>query len=100
MAIRSEHIALDDLLPDERNPRRHSPENIARLVSRIKAVGFTSPLLIDAKTGIIAAGHRRRLALHWLREHANAEPEGIEPGWRVPCRIGEWSELQTLERAE
>jgi hypothetical protein len=97
LAIRSETIPLDRLLPDERNPKGHSAENIKRLVSRIQAVGFTAPVLVDAETGILCAGHRRRLALYWLKENHFPEPDGIEPGWGVPARVGTWSELQALQ---
>ena len=95
--IQSQHVPLDRLLPDSRNPKQHDPENIKRLVSRIQAVGFTSPVLVDEKTGILCAGHRRRLALHWLRENSFPEPDGIEPGWLVPARVGSWTELQALQ---
>ena len=61
--IRNEVIPLERLLPDERNPRRHSEYTVKRLVSRIQAVGFTSPVLVDEATGIMVGGHRRRLAL-------------------------------------
>jgi DNA modification methylase len=98
MAIQNEIIPLSRLLPDERNPRRHSAENIKRLASRILAVGFTSPVLVVAETGLLAAGHRRRLALEYIRsELRRAEPDGIEPGWGVPARVGSWSEIQALQ---
>jgi hypothetical protein len=97
VAIQNAIIPLDSLLPDLTNPKKHNPENIRKLVSRIQAVGFTSPVLVAERTGILKAGHRRRLALLWLRDQGFSEPAGIEPGWGVPARIGEWSELQELQ---
>jgi hypothetical protein len=98
MPIRNEIIPLAQLLPDERNPRSHNPENIKRLASRILAVGFTAPVLVVEETGILAAGHRRRLALEYIRNELHRpEPDGIESGWGVPARIGSWSEIQALQ---
>lgn len=96
-SIRDELLPLDRLLPDARNPKRHDPESIKTLASQIQAVGFTNPCLVDEKTRILCAGHRRRLALHWLRENNFSEPAGVNPGWLVPCRVGTWSDLQALQ---
>lgn len=95
--IQNDVLPLDELLPDTANYNRHSPENVALLASQILAVGFTAPFLVDAKTRMIAAGHRRRLALLKLREEGHPEPDGVQPGWCVPCRVGEWTELQRLK---
>lgn len=97
MAIRDEYLPLDSLLPDTANYNQHAPESIALLASQIVSVGFTAPFLIDANTRLIAAGHRRRLALFKLRADGHAEPEGVKPGWQVPCRVGDWSEIQRLK---
>ena len=49
-----------DLAPYARNARKHSAAAVARLVSIIEEMGWTSPILID-EDGIVA-GHKRRLA--------------------------------------
>ena len=97
--IRDEYRALDLLLPDPANYNRASqdPEQVATLASQILEVGFTSPFLVDEATGIMAAGHRRRLALMKLRAEGRPEPAGIAPGWMVPCRVGGWTEIQRLK---
>jgi DNA modification methylase len=46
------------LKPRARNPRTHSPKQIRQIAASIEQFGFVSPVLIDAKGGIIA-GHGR-----------------------------------------
>jgi ParB-like chromosome segregation protein Spo0J len=46
------------LKPRARNPRTHSPKQIRQIATSIEQFGFVSPVLIDAKGGIIA-GHGR-----------------------------------------
>ena len=53
-----ENINLADLTPYEKNSRTHSPQQIDQIVNSIKEFGFTNPVLIDGKNGIIA-GHAR-----------------------------------------
>jgi len=91
MPIRNAIIALDDLHEDPRNPRVHSAVNVRRLADRIAAVGFTSPVLVVEETGKLAAGHRRVLALRYLRDELHqAPPDGLEADWGVPARVGSW----------
>lgn len=97
MPIRDEYRPLDSLIPDPANYNVHSKAAVAELVDKIITVGFTSPILVDAKTGLIVAGHRRRLALLHLREKGYGLPSGIQPGWMIPCRVGEWSEVERLK---
>jgi hypothetical protein len=97
MAIRDDYLPLDSVLPDPANYNRHSAEQVAVMCARIREVGFTAPLLVDDATKIISGGHLRRLALLKLRGEHHAEPEGVRPGWLVPCRLGEWSEIQRLK---
>ncbi len=49
---------LGRLKPYERNPRTHSPEQIAKIAASIREFGFTNPILVDGEAGIIA-GHGR-----------------------------------------
>ena len=52
---------VNDLIPYINNSRTHSDEQITQVASSIKEFGFTNPVLIDAKGGIIA-GHGRVMA--------------------------------------
>src|SRR5512138_3319254 len=66
------YLPIDALLPYSRNPRTHSEEQVAQIAASIREFGFTNPILIDSKQGIIA-GHGR---------FAAAKELGLE---RVPC---------------
>src|SRR3972149_6348578 len=55
----------DRLVPYARNPRTHSPEQIVQIAASITEFGFTNPILVDTKDGIIA-GHGRLLAAQKL----------------------------------
>lgn len=52
---------LADLVPYERNARVHGESQVEAIVRSIERFGWTQPMLISAKNGIIA-GHCRRLA--------------------------------------
>jgi len=56
-----EHYNIESLIPYERNSRLHSDEQIERIAASIQEFGFTNPILVDGKHGIIA-GHGRLAA--------------------------------------
>src|SRR3972149_2662604 len=55
----------DRLVPYARNPRPHSEEQVVQIAASIAEFGFTNPILVDTKAGIIA-GHGRLLAARKL----------------------------------
>ncbi|MGA8025941.1 MAG: ParB/Srx family N-terminal domain-containing protein [Bryobacteraceae bacterium] len=57
---------LDKLVPYARNPRTHSDAQVAQIAASIVEFGFTNPILVDSKAGIIA-GHGRLLAARKLK---------------------------------
>lgn len=65
MARAIEMWPLERLVPYERNPRTHSPEQVGRIAASITQFGFNNPLLVDSQDGIIA-GHGRLLAARQL----------------------------------
>lgn len=67
-----EYLPIDALVPYARNSRTHSSEQVGQLAASIREFGFTNPVLIDERGGIIA-GHGRVMA---------AQSIGLE---RVPC---------------
>jgi len=53
-----EQLPIDELMPFAGNPRKHSPEAIAKLVKSIEHFGWTNPILLDQE-GRVLAGHAR-----------------------------------------
>ena len=73
---------VDTLVPYARNARVHDEAQVAQIAASIKEWGWTNPLLIDPKGGLIA-GHGRLLAAQLL---------GIE---EVPCMVARgWTKAQ------
>jgi len=63
--MKIEQIPVDRLIPYARNSRTHSDEQVAQIAASIREFGFTNPVLIDGKDGIIA-GHGRVLGARKL----------------------------------
>lgn len=64
-AIEIKYKSLDDLIPYVGNSRTHSEEQVAQIAASIKEFGWTNPVLLDGKSGVIA-GHGRILAARKL----------------------------------
>jgi DNA modification methylase len=58
-------VALDHIKPHAHNTRTHSKKQIRQIADSIRAVGFTSPVLID-ENGVLLAGHGRLEAARLL----------------------------------
>jgi hypothetical protein len=81
----AEHIVLRAtaaLVPYARNPRTHSPGQVTQIAASIREFGFTNPVLVDEKGGIIA-GHGRVLA---AVELALEQVPTIELGYLTPAQ--------------
>jgi len=52
---------IDELIPYELNAKIHTPEQVARIAKSINDFGWNQPIVVD-KSGVIIAGHGRRLA--------------------------------------
>ena len=59
------HKKVTELIPYVNNSRTHSDEQVAQIAASIKEFGWTNPILVDGKNGIIA-GHGRLLAARKL----------------------------------
>src|SRR5258708_38301470 len=66
MARRIELWPIDRLRPYERNARTQPDEQIAQIAASILEFGFTNPILVDSRDGILA-GHGRLLAARKLK---------------------------------
>ncbi|MBF0625832.1 MAG: site-specific DNA-methyltransferase [Magnetococcales bacterium] len=65
MAKAIEIWPVERLIPYAANARTHSEAQIAKVAASMKEFGFTSPILVDGKDGIIA-GHCRLMAARKL----------------------------------
>jgi DNA modification methylase len=66
MASRIGLWPIERLVPYERNARTHSTQQVRQIANSIAEFGFTNPILVDTKDGIIA-GHGRLLAARLLK---------------------------------
>jgi DNA modification methylase len=57
----------EDLIPYARNSRTHDEAQVTQIAASIKEFGWTNPILLDGKNGIIA-GHGRVMAAQKLGE--------------------------------
>ena len=81
-------VGTHELTGFKNNPRVYSPEQVARIAASITEFGFTNPILIDGRMGIIA-GHGRLLA---------AQKLGLAVG-RPSIPRGIWSAICARESA-
>lgn len=63
--IKVEQRAVAELIPFARNSRTHSDEQVAQIAASIREFGWTNPILVDGKNGILA-GHGRLSAARKL----------------------------------
>lgn len=79
---RIERRSVESLVPYARNSRTHSDAQVAQIAASMREWGWTNPVLIDERGGLIA-GHGRVLAARNL---------GVK---EVPCIVARgWSEAQ------
>lgn len=113
MAKHLELWPLDRLKPYDRNPRKHSDAQVAKIAAAIIEFGFTNPILVDDKDGIIA-GHGRLMAAKKLKlaevpviriTHLSDDQRralviadnklALEAGWDLEVLKGELDDLST-----
>jgi len=73
-----ERRPVSALVPYVRNARTHSPEQVAQLAASIREWGWTTPILVDEQSNIIA-GHGRVLAAQHLG--LGAVPVMVATNW-------------------
>lgn len=90
------YVPVDDLPDHPSNPRDH---DLPDLIDSVLRFGFTSPPMIDGRTGLLAEGHGRKKATIALRDGGEAPPEGVvveEGTWYVPVVHG-WASTDDAE---
>jgi ParB-like chromosome segregation protein Spo0J len=65
MDLRIEHWPINQLIPYVRNPRTHTPEQVAQVAGSIAEFGFVNPILVGPDK-VIIAGHARLAAAQKL----------------------------------
>lgn len=74
----SEPWPIDRLVPYEKNPKVHPPEQVAQIVASMRQFGWTIPVLIDPD-GKVIAGHGRLQAAREIG--LTSVPVLIARGW-------------------
>lgn len=97
---RLDYLPLADLQArmDPRNPKDHAEEDIDGSLGRF---GYTEPILLDERTGMLVAGHGRVEALLRLRETSQRPPDGVVlegDEWLMPVVRG-WASSDDAEAA-
>ncbi len=96
---RIEYIPLDQIVPAERNPKKHRTGLLTRSIDRF---GFANPALRDERTGRLVVGHGRTQALAQMYADGQSPPEGVqvdgEGRWLIPVVCG-WSSRSDAEAA-
>jgi DNA modification methylase len=64
LAVR--RVPIASLLPDPANARKHGEQNLDAIVASLRRFGQAEPLVVQAKTGRVIAGHGRLLAMRQL----------------------------------
>jgi hypothetical protein len=59
-------VALEEIVPNPKNPNAHTDQQIERLCKIIQAQGFRSPLVVSKRSGFLIAGHGRLMAAKLL----------------------------------
>ncbi len=91
-----EYISIDDVIPADRNPKRHASEVIDQSMDRFE---FTEPVLLDERTGKLIAGHGRLDTLKSKRDASQDPPPGVKVDgevWSLPVVRG-WSSKNDSE---
>lgn len=68
-------VALDTLKPDPNNPRTHDETNLGAIQGSLDAFGQVEPLVIQAGTGRIIAGHGR---LEAMKRRGDTQADVVE----------------------
>lgn len=92
-------MPLEEIKPAPVNPKLHDTQQIRQMISRF---GFTTPGLLDQRTGTLIAGHGRLEALRAMHIDGETPPDGITTDdhgrWLIPIITG-WASASDDEAA-
>src|SRR5918993_5206151 len=81
---------VGSLKPDPRNARTHSKGQVERIVTSIRAFGFTNPILVDPEGSVIAGHGRLRAAKSMgLAEVPTIELVGLSDAQKRALRLAD-----------
>jgi hypothetical protein len=88
--LRIEYVALADLKRHPRNPKDH---DIGAISGSVNRWGFAEPVVIDERTGYLAAGHGRIDTLAQLKARGGEPPVNVQLAdfdgdWLIPVVRG------------
>jgi hypothetical protein len=89
-------IELERVVLDERNPRTHDPKNLAAIRASLVEHGQVEPLILQASTMRLIAGHGRvseMRALGWREAHAVLLDISDEMARKLAIRLNRSGEL-------
>ena len=97
-------IEIDKIIPNPKNPNKHTDEQIDRLAKIIKTNGFRRPITVSNRSGFVVVGHGRLMAAMTLNMinvpvlYQDYENEALEYADMVADNaIGDWSSLDLGE---
>lgn len=95
-----EYVEIGTLKPNPKNPNKHSPEQIERLVKLIRSYGWRHPIIVSNQSGFVVVGHGRleaaqAMGLSKVPVHLqDFESEEMEYGFMVADNaIALWADL-------
>ncbi len=97
-ARRIDYITIEHVRPAKVNPKYHAE---AEIEASIMEVGYTTPAVLDERTGRLVEGHGRLAALFAIRDRGEDMPDGIEAAgnsWAMPVVRG-WASKNDAEAA-
>lgn len=96
----SEIVEIHKIVPNPKNPNKHSDKQIERLAKIIDYQGQRSPIVISTLSGFVVKGHGRLMAMEKLEwEHVAVDYQDYESEAQeyadivADNAIAEWSEL-------
>jgi ParB-like chromosome segregation protein Spo0J len=86
--VRVEYMPLRGMVRATRNPKGH---DLGEIMRSIKRFGFTSPVMVNERTGSLLAGHGRLDALQRMKARGDAVPMRVREDrgeWYIPVIRG------------